>query len=186
MNDKMIPQRSKNAASTHDEEEPLNRGSAHTTRAQSAVHEAARGADDEDRPWEPPSNLSAPAPRPGMSQRWIRTHVHGEVDVANVQKSFTEGWKPVRADSVEQTFYAPTISEGQWAGCIGVHGILLCEMPTKRLEQRTAYYAAQTKLQTQAVEQDLARESHPGMPITQIRRSSVSSGRIPNVADDAA
>jgi hypothetical protein len=154
------------------------------TRAQEPLHELAHG-DEWDRPWAPPSTLSAPDARPGMAQRWVRTHVHGVDDVANVQKAMQEGWKPRRADTVDPGFHATTMQEGTYAGCIGVHGMVLCEMPAKRLAQRRAYYEEQTRRATRAVVTDLENQSRADMPIHQDRRSSESVGRIPKVAGDS-
>lgn len=159
------------------------RKAVHLTRAQDIVHEPAHG-DEYDRPWEPPSNLAAPPARPGMGQKWVRVSIRNEDDATNLSKSFREGWIPRRADTVPSGFRPPTIAHGEFAGCIGVHGMVLCEMPETRINQRRSYYEGRTRQQTVAIEQDLLKEQRPGHPIHQERKSTVSVGRRPVVADD--
>lgn len=156
----------------------------HPTRAQEEVRPPVHG-EDEDRPWTPPANLEAPPARPGYVQRWVRVSIRAEDDVTNVSQSFQEGWQPRRADTVPAKFTAPTISHGKYAGVVGVHGLILCEMPVKRNAERNAYYRNLATQQTQGVAHDLEKISHPEMPITQKRESEVKFGkRTPNVAPD--
>lgn len=154
----------------------------HTTRAQEPAHPPVHGDEDE-RPWAPPSNLEAPPPRPGYGQRWVRISIRNEDDPANFARALREGWVPRKAESVEG-FDVPRITEGKWAGCIGIHSLILCEMPLSRLRKRAEYVDALNRRQTQAVSQDLARESHPSMPITQTRVTRVTTGRRPPIKTD--
>jgi hypothetical protein len=78
----------------------------------------------------------------------------------------------------------PTIAHGEFAGCIGVHGMVLCEMPETRIAQRRRYYEGRTRQQTQAIEQDLLKKQRSGHPIHQERKSTVTVGRRPMVTDD--
>ena len=87
--------------------------------------------DEESRPmtaWKPPSLLDAPEARPGYVQRWVATSIQGKESPDNVYKRMREGWEPRPADTVKSKLY-PTINHGQWAGSIGIEGMLLCEMP---------------------------------------------------------
>ena len=91
--------------------------------------------DDEARPqtaWKPPSLLDAPEARPGMTQRWVSTSIQGKETPDNVFKRMREGWNPRPADTVKDKRF-PTINHGQWEGCIGIEGMLLCEMPLETL-----------------------------------------------------
>lgn len=162
-----------------------NADEVHATQAQDAAHPSVHG-EDELRPWTPPANLTAPEPRPGYVQRWIRVAMRGEDDVGNIAQSFQEGWQPRRADTVTGDFTPPTISHGKYAGYIGVHGLILCEMPAETDRQRKAYYRNLTAKQAAAVQTDLQRESNPDMPISQTRKSEVEMGKktIPNVSPD--
>lgn len=160
----------------------------HATHAQDPVHPEVH---DEawDRPWQPPSNLDAPEARPGMSQRWVRTHLGGKEDTANVESKFREGWRPRRADTAPQV-HTSKISGGRFDGVIGIHGMILCEMPTERLQQREAHYRKDADRQMEAVQSDLAAQNHPVLgPINQTRRTEVTRGRrrppVPNQSAEA-
>lgn len=102
-------------------------------RADDALHDQAA--------YRPPSVLDAPPPRPGMRQRWVRTHLLGQSDPAHVHVRFREGWSPRKADTIPKGFGVPTLNHGQYEGCIGIEGLILCEMPLARVAQRNAYYA---------------------------------------------
>ena len=157
---------------------------AHLTREQDTVHPEVH----EERPegeWKPPSNLDAPEPRPGMSQLWVRTAIREEDDAANVAKQAREGWVPRRADTVPTDFSAPTIKHGEFAGCIGIHGLVLMEMPTARVDQRRAYYAALVRQQNQAVNQDILRVQSSAVPFFETRKSRVTVGRKVAAAEDS-
>lgn len=165
--------------------EDRNRQSPHPTRAQEPVHPPAHG-DDEERSWTAPQNLDAPPPRSGMVQRWIRVSMHGKDDPTNAYKADRDGWKPRKADTIPEGWRVPTIQHGEFAGVIGVHGMILCEAPERLMNQRKRYYEAQTERNTQAVARDLAKESNPMMPLHQQRESTVQTGRMrtPNVMAD--
>lgn len=124
-------------------------------------------------PWIRPTSLEAPEPRKGFTQRWIRVGSMGHDDPTNTARKFREGWKPRPMESLPKGYHAPTISHGKWAGCIGVEGMILCEMPTTMLNKRNAHFQAKTDAVTNAIEQELQRQSHPNMPIMQDRSSKV-------------
>lgn len=147
------------------------RNQVHPTREQEEIHAPVHG--DAERPWVPASNLSAPPPRPGMVQRWVRTDVQGTSDPNNVASRLREGWQPRRADTVPAGYDVPTINHGQWTGVIGIHGMILCEIPRARMEARARYIAELTRKQTQAVEQGLARVSDPRVPLQHHRKTEV-------------
>ena len=133
---------------------------------------------EESKPWVRPTSLEAPPARPGFVQRWIRVGTMGQDDPTNVARKFREGWKPRPSTSVPATFHSPTIAHGKWAGCIGVEGMLLCEMPEKMRDKRNKHYQAKTDLVTNTIQEELQKQSRPGMPITQERTSSVSRGKV--------
>lgn len=154
------------------EAEPRGRGLTRQTRAQDAVHPPVHG-DDEDAPWAPPSNVDAPAPRPGYVQRWVRTAVRNEEDAQNLAKSFQMGWQPRRGDTIPKGYFYPTISEGQFSGCIGVHGMVLCEMTKTQQARMHAYFRKRTEDQVRAVRNDLQQASNPRMPLKHRMESEV-------------
>lgn len=156
---------------------PVHETRAYQTYSEEDVHEV------ENTPWVRPTSLEAPPPRKGFRQRWVRVGSMGQDDPTNTARKFREGWRPRPSDSLPKGYHAPTISHGKWAGCIGVEGMVLCEMPEKLAEKRNKHYQAKTQLVTDTIESDLQNQSHPSMPITQERKTNVVRGV--RVAEDA-
>lgn len=127
------------------------------------------------RPWAPPSSLDAPPPPEGFVHRWIRASVMGYDDKKNLSSRVREGFELVRADEYPD-FEAPTIQDGRHAGVIGVGGLVLARFPAETREERNAYYNKRTQDQLKAVDNDLMREQHPSMPISNERKSAVTFG----------
>ena len=125
--------------------------------------------------WTPPSSLDAPQPPPGYKYRWIRESILGQDDKTNMSKRIREGFEPVRAETHPE-FQGPTIEDGKHAGVIGVGGLVLARIPKETVSQRSAYFRGQTQDQMDAVDNDLMREEHPSMPISQERQSRVEFG----------
>jgi len=123
--------------------------------------------------WRPTSTLDAPPVRPGMTQKWIRTHVGLNADPKNISKKFREGWQPRLASTAPDGYTPPTITFHQFGEVIGVEDVILCERPAKMTKQRNAYYRKKTARMTQAVEEDLHRVEVPGLPITVTARTRV-------------
>jgi len=145
-----------------------------TTRTPRANQTRAKQARRE--PWKPPSILDAPAPPEGYKHRWVRAEVMGFDDRKNIAARIREGYELVRGDEYPD-FEAPTIENGKHAGVIGVGGLLLARVPLEIVEERKSYFQGMTRDQMTAVDNDLAREQHPAMPISQPeRRSSVTLG----------
>jgi hypothetical protein len=127
------------------------------------------------KPWAPPSTLDAPPAPHGYLHRWVRTGIRGEDDQNNVYSRMREGWEPVRADEYPDTEF-PVLQSGNHAGVIGSGGLMLCRIPEETVNERTEYYREQTRNQMKAVDENLMRESHPSMPITNDRQSRVTFG----------
>ena len=127
------------------------------------------------KPWAPPSRLDAPAPPDGYTHRWIRTSLRGDEDKMNVHSKLREGWEPVRADEYPGFDYA-VIDDGSHAGVIGNGGLMLARIPEETAQERSAYYGSRTREQMTAVDQDLMKEQHPSMPISNERQSRVTFG----------
>ena len=134
------------------------------------------------KPWTPPSHLEAPEPPQGFVHRWIRVAMRGEEDKMNVHAKLREGWKPVRSDEYPN-FEAPVIDDGQYQGVIGQGGLMLCRIPEETAQERNEYYGGRTREQMSAVDQDLMKEQHPSMPITNSRQSRVTFGGAKGDAD---
>jgi hypothetical protein len=60
---------------------------------------------------------------------------------------------------------------------IEIGGLLLCKAPEEFVEQRSAHYQGQTHAQTEAVDNNLMRQSDPRMPLFKERKSSTSFGK---------
>jgi len=60
---------------------------------------------------------------------------------------------------------------------IEVAGLLLCKMPDDMVEQRREYFAAQTKAQTDSVDNNFMRENDQRMPLFSDKRSTTSFGK---------
>ena len=129
--------------------------------------------------WTPPSLLDAPPPPDGFVHRWIRAEMLGQDDKPNFTKRIREGYEPVRADEYPN-FECAVIDDGKWKGVIGVGGLILARLPVGVAESRKEYFAQKTSQQMTAVDNDLMREQHPSMPISQERSSRVSFGGTSN------
>jgi hypothetical protein len=123
--------------------------------------------------------LDAPPAPNGYAHRWIRTTVQGFEDTANVTKKFREGWEFVRAEEIKNSADInkyPTISQGQYQGCIGIGGLVLARIPEEILKSRAEYFSRITQDQMTAVDNDLMKEQRPEMPINIDRQSRVTFG----------
>ena len=134
--------------------------------------------------WKPPSLLDAPEPRQGMVLRWIATSIQGKDTPANVYKRMRAGWEPRPADTVKDKRY-PTINHGEWAGCIGVEGMLLCEMPVEKHRSMKEYYSGKSTEQNESISYDLeALGRRSGLAISQARQTTMSRGQDVSIMDD--
>ena len=151
----------------------------------SEVRESVR--DEESRPqtnWTPPALLDAPEPRSGFVQRWVATSIQGKDTPDNVFKRMREGWEARPASTVKSKLF-PTINHGQWEGCIGIEGMLLCEMPEEKHKQMKAYYSNKSVEQNESLAGDLdALGRKTGHSIHQTRKSSSSRGRDYSAMED--
>jgi hypothetical protein len=129
----------------------IHRGRAAEQRAVKPVRK------QQEAPWVNPSSLQAPTARPGMVQRWIRVGTMGKDDPVNLARKLREGWTPRLAESVPDDFPVPRIDHGKFAGCVGVEGMVLMEMPKDRNKQRNDYYRKKGEAITKAIDEDLMR-----------------------------
>ena len=127
--------------------------------------------------WKPPALLDAPEARPGFVQRWVATSIQGKDTPDNVYKRMREGWEARKAETVKSKLF-PTINHGQWAGCVGIEGMLLCEMPVERHAAQKRYYQGKNTEQNEAVSGELdALGRRSGQAFYQERKSETSRGR---------
>ena len=125
--------------------------------------------------WTPPSSLDAPPAPDGYHHRWIRAESMGFDDTKNMSAMLRSGYELVRADEYPETDY-PAINDGKYKGVIGVGGLLLARISLELVESRKEYFANLTKEKDQAINNDLMREQHPGMPINIDRQTRVTFG----------
>ena len=125
--------------------------------------------------WTPPSSLDAPPAPDGYHHRWIRAESMGFDDTKNMSGKIRSGYELVRADQYPETDY-PTVQDGKYKGVIGVGGLLLARIPEEIVKSRDEYYNNMTQDADKAIEQDLMKEQHPGMPINAERQTRVTFG----------
>lgn len=142
--------------------------------------------DMEDEPWVNPVSLPYLKPRDGMVQRWIRVAVRGEADPVNTARKLREGWQPRRIDTVSKNIPVPCIETGKYAGCIGVEGMILCEMTVQRNAQRNEYFARKNREQSAAIDARLVEETRhntPGFGQAEIEKKSKFVREVAVAAD---
>ena len=125
--------------------------------------------------YKPPSSLDAPPAPDGYRHRWIRAESVGFQDSKNIFGRLREGYELVRADEYKDSDY-PTVTEGKYAGVIGVGGLLLARIPIELAEARMAYQKSRTEGQDEAVENDLLKDQDKRMPIKIDRNSKHTFG----------
>ena len=125
--------------------------------------------------WTPPSSLDAPPAPDGYHHRWIRAETMGFDDTKNMSGKLRSGYELVRADEYPETDY-PTINDGKYKGVIGVGGLLLARISIELVKSREEYFNKLTKAKDEAIENDLLKEQHPGMPIDIDRQTRVTFG----------
>jgi len=125
--------------------------------------------------WTPPSSLDAPPAPDGFHHRWIRAESMGFDDTKNMAGKLRSGYELVRADEYPDTDY-PAIDTGKYKGVIGVGGLLLARISLELVKSRKEYFDNLTKQKDEAINNDLMKEQHPGMPIDVDRQSRVTFG----------
>jgi len=126
--------------------------------------------------WTPPELLPEPDKEEGYVYRWVRVSTLNTSDPRNISAKLREGWEPVRLEE-QPKFKLLASQDGQFKDNIEIGGLLLCKSPKEFVEQRAAYYAKQTQDQTDAVDNNLMRQSDPRMPLFNERKSSTSFGK---------
>ena len=134
-----------------------------------------RSKEESKKIWTPPNSLDAPPAPTGYRHQWIRAESMGYQDTKNVAASLREGYELVRADEYpDQDF--PQMTEGRYAGIIGVGGLLLARIPEEIAAQIEAYYNKKTQEKDEAINNDLMKEKQAGMKFRNESASSVTFG----------
>jgi hypothetical protein len=147
-----------------------------TTKENRAPREAnIRELSERPKQWANPELLPEPDKEAGYSYRWIRVSMMNQADPRNVSSKIREGWEPVRIEE-QPRFQLLIDPDSRYKDNIEIGGLLLCKIPSEFLKQRAEYFAAQTKAQTEAVDNNLMRQSDARMPIFKEGKSSTSRG----------
>ena len=126
--------------------------------------------------WMPAELLPEPDKEAGYAYRWIRVSTNGQADPRNVSAKIREGWEPVRIEE-QPKFKLLVDPTSRFKDNIEIGGLLLCKAPEEFVEQRSSYYRTQTQAQTEAVDNNLMRQSDARMPIFKEGKSSHSFGK---------
>ena len=126
--------------------------------------------------WQQPELLPEPDKQPGYAYRWIRVSTMNAADPRNLSAKLREGWEPVRIEE-QPKFQLLVDPNSRYKDNIEVGGLLLCKTPVEFVQQRNAHYANQTQSQTEAVDNNLMRQSDARMPIFNERKSTTSFGK---------
>ena len=136
----------------------------------------SRETQERPKQWAPAELLPEPDKEAGFAYRWIRVATLNNADPRNLSAKLREGWEPVRIEE-QPKFQLLVDPQSRFKDNIEIGGLLLCKTPIEFVEQRNAHYEKQTQAQTDAVDNNLMRQSDPRMPIFQERKSSSSFGK---------
>ena len=125
--------------------------------------------------YKPPSSLDAPPAPDGFRHRWIRAESVGLQDSKNIFGRLREGYELVRADEYKDSDY-PVVTDGKYAGVIGVGGLLLARIPEELATARSSYQKQLSEGQDEAIENDLLKDQDKRMPIKVDRSSKHTFG----------
>lgn len=126
--------------------------------------------------WTAPELLPEPDKQEGFAYRWIRVSTLNNADPRNLSAKLREGWEPVKVEE-QPKFLLLVDPTSRFKDNIEVGGLLLCKTPKEFVEQRNAHYAKTTQDQTEAVDNNLMRQSDPRMPLFKESKSSSSFGK---------
>lgn len=126
--------------------------------------------------WMQPELLPEPDKQAGYAYRWIRVSTLNNADPRNLSAKLREGWEAVRIEE-QPKFQLLVDPNSRFKDNIEIGGLLLCKTPEEFVQQRNAYYQNQSEAQTEAVENNLMKQSDPRMPIFKEGKSSHSFGK---------
>jgi hypothetical protein len=126
--------------------------------------------------WQQPELLPEPDKQAGFAYRWVRVATLNNADPRNLSSKLREGWEPVRIEE-QPKFQLLVDPNSRYKDNVEIGGLLLCKTPIEFVEQRNAYYAKQSDSQTEAVDNNLMRQSDARMPIFKEGKSSTSFGK---------
>jgi hypothetical protein len=135
-----------------------------------------RAVSERPKQWQPAELLPEPDKQAGYAYRWVRTSTLNNADPRNLSSKLREGWEPVRLEE-QPKFKLLVDPQSRFQDNIEIGGLLLCKTPLEFVDQRNAHYNQLTQSQTEAVDNNLMRQSDPRMPLFNERKSSTSFGK---------
>jgi hypothetical protein len=135
-----------------------------------------RAVQERPKQWMPPELLPEPDKQAGYKYRWIRVSTLNTPDPRNLSAKLREHWEPVTIEE-QPKFRLLADPQSRFKDNIEIGGLLLCKTPEELVEQRNAYVDKQTQSQTEAVDNNLMRQSDPRMPLFKERKSATSFGK---------
>ena len=126
--------------------------------------------------WQQPELLPEPDKQAGYAYRWVRVASLNQADPRNLSAKLREGWEPVRIEE-QPKFQLLVDPNSRFKDNIEIGGLLLCKTPEEFVQQRNDYYRKQSESQTEAVDNNLMRQSDPRMPIFKEGKSTTSFGK---------
>ena len=135
-----------------------------------------RATKERPKQWMPAELLPEPDKQAGYAYRWIRVSTLNQADPRNLSSKLREGWEPVAIEE-QPKFKLLVDPNSRYKDNIEIGGLLLCKTPEEFVQQRNDHFARQTQAQTEAVDNNLMRQSDPRMPLFQEKKSSSSFGK---------
>jgi len=126
--------------------------------------------------WQQPELLPEPDKQAGFAYRWVRVASLNQADPRNLSSKLREGWEPVRIEE-QPKFQLLVDPNSRYKDNIEIGGLLLCKTPEEFVQQRNDYYRKQSESQTEAVDNNLMRQSDPRMPLFKEGKSTTSFGK---------
>jgi hypothetical protein len=125
--------------------------------------------------WVRPTALSAPPPRPGYVNRWVRFRAGSDEDKDNLDKFTSQGWRPIPKSKLRKDHSLTATIEGSYGQFIVKRGLILMELPEHLWQQRRKFYAQKQRRMTESIDRNLFKELDHRTPAWGVeRRSSVS------------
>ena len=135
-----------------------------------------RAVTERPKQWMPAELLPEPDKQAGYAYRWVRTSTLNNADPRNLSSKLREGWEPVSIEE-QPKFQLLVDPTSRFKDNIEIGGLLLCKTPIEFVEQRNAHYARQTEAQTEAVDNNLMRQSDARMPLFKESKSTTTFGK---------
>ena len=135
-----------------------------------------RATSERPKQWMPAELLPEPDKQAGYTYRWIRISTLNQADPRNLSGKLREGWEPVAIEE-QPKFQLLVDPNSRFKDNIEIGGLLLCKTPEEFVDQRNSHYAKQSEAQTEAVDNNLMRQSDPRMPLFKEGKSTSSFGK---------